>query len=188
MLTANPRQLLDHAPAKAVILGSNRFEFGIDRSRRDSFVTRSFERNAAAARTYYRLNEADPPADPRLGTLDDQISTDVHFRCPTAHMAHIMAAKGAAVWQYEFDAAPGGGRTSHAAEIPYAFGSSTFGRGQSLKPYWVNFIRSGDPNGAGLSRWPAFTPRAQQHVLFDAKGVTIQGPLRPQLCSLENRL
>jgi para-nitrobenzyl esterase len=100
----------------------------------------------------------------------------------------LLSGNGARVWRYEFDSGPNGGMTSHAAEIPYAFWNSTFAPGLSLKPYWLNFVKSGDPNGPGLPHWPQFTPTAQQHVLFDAKGVTVDGPLRPQLCSMEDRL
>ena len=28
--------------------------------------------------------------------------------------------------------------------------------------YWLNFIRSGNPNGAGLPQWPAFNTTSQQ--------------------------
>ena len=62
------------------------------------------------------------PTIPRLGSLDEQIGTDIAFRCPAEHLAQLLAAKGAPVWRYEFDAAPNGGKTSHAAEIGYAFG------------------------------------------------------------------
>jgi para-nitrobenzyl esterase len=103
-------------------------------------------------------------------------------------MASIMAAKGARVWRYEFDAAPNGGKTFHAAEIPYAFGESTFAKGLSLKPYWLNFIRSGNPNGPGLPRWRPFTAAAPAHVLFSDLGVTPMGPLRPQICSLSDQI
>ena len=100
----------------------------------------------------------------------------------------MMAAKGAPVWNYEFDSAPDGGKTSHAAEIGYAFGDKTFAPGLSLKPYWLNFIRTGDPNGGSLPHWPSFTAAQPRHVLFDANGVTPQGPLRPEYCSLDERI
>jgi len=49
-------------------------------------------------------------------------------------------------------------------------------------------VKSGDPNGPGLPQWPRFTPVGQQHALFDAKGVTVESPFRPLLCSMEDRL
>lgn len=185
---SDPRTLLAQAPPRPVILGTNKLEFGADREHRDAMIRQVFGANEAAARAYYHADQPSPPDDPRLGSLDEQIGTDVIFRCPTEHLAQLLASKGAQVWQYEFDAAPGGGKTSHAAEINYAFGDQSFAPGLSLKPYWIAFAKSGDPNGPGLPRWPRFTPEAQQHVLFDAKGVTVEGPLHAQLCSLEDRL
>lgn len=188
-LSADPRQLLANAPAKSVILGSNRVEFGLGggAAERDPFMAVAFGTRLAEARAIYRLDEPASAPDPRLGSRDEQIATDLIFRCPSAHLAEIIAGKGAHVWRYEFDASPGGAKTAHAAEIPYAFGTSTFG-GLSLAPYWLNFIRSGDPNGAGLPAWPRFTPDAQRHVRFSDVGVTALGPLRPEICSLTDRL
>jgi len=184
----DPRSLLEEAPPRPVIVGSNKLEFGADREHRDAIIAKVFGPNEAAARAYYHADEPNPPDDPRLGSLEEQIGTDVIFRCPAEHVAQLLAGKGAPVWRYEFDAAPNGGKTSHAAEIPYAFGESSFAPGLSLKPYWIDFVKTGDPNWPGLPQWPRFTPDAQQHVLFDAKGVTVEGPLRPELCSLEDRL
>jgi para-nitrobenzyl esterase len=185
---ADPRTLLEQAPPRPVILGTNKLEFGADREHRDEMIRQVFGSNEAAARAYYHADQPSPPDDPRLGSLDEQIGTDVVFRCPTEHLAQLLSAKGAPVWRYEFDAAPNGGKTFHAAEISYAFGDDSFAPGLSLKPYWVDFVKSGDPNRPGLPQWPRFTPEAQQHVLFDAKGVTVEGPLHPQLCALEDRL
>lgn len=184
----DPRTLLEQAPLRPVIMGTNKIEFGSDREHRDSMIAEAFGANEAAARAYYHADQPNPPDDPRLGSLDEQIGTDITFRCPTEHLAQLLSARGTPVWRYEFDSAPNGAKTAHAAEIPYAFWASTFAPGLSLKPYWINFIRTGDPNDASLPQWPRFTPAAQQHVLFDASGVTVHGPLRPQLCSLEDRL
>jgi len=189
VLPVSPRQMLAVAPAKPVIMGSNRFEFAMGTTvERDTLMAAAFGANLGGARAVYRLDQPPPPPDPRLGTRDEQIATDVIFRCPTARLASIMAAKLAPVWQYEFDASQDGGKTAHAAEIPYAFGDSTFDHGLSLKPYWLNFIRLGDPNGGGLPHWPEYTPAAPTHVLLSDAGVTPSGPLRPQICSLTEQI
>jgi para-nitrobenzyl esterase len=188
VLPTDPRALLAAAPAKPVILGTNRIEFGVDRTHRDPLIAKAFGAREREARAFYRADAPDPEPDPRMGSLDDQIGTDVIFRCPTEKMAEILSAKPAPVWRYEFDAAPNGGKTSHAAEIGYAFGDSKLADGLSLKTYWLNFVLDGDPNGPGLPQWPRFTRAGHEHVLFSDAGVTPLGALRPQVCSLLDRI
>jgi para-nitrobenzyl esterase len=144
VLPTDPRALLEQAPPRPVIIGNNKVEFGADREHRDAFIAKSFGPNEAAARSYYDSEIPDSADDLRLGSLDEQIGTDITFRCPAEHLANLLSARGSSVWRYEFDSAPNGAKTSHAAEIPYAFGDSSFAPGLSLKPYWIAFVRSGE--------------------------------------------
>ena len=190
VFTVSPGAHLREGPGKPLLVGSNRFELGLPggRPHRDAFVARAFGTNEAQARAFYRLDHPDPEADPRMGTRDDQIATDVTFRCPAGAMASLMAGKGTPVWRYEFDLAPGGGRTSHSAELGYIYGDQRSPSGGSLSGYWSRFVLSGDPNGPGFARWPRFQPDDRAHVSFESAGVIPGRDLRADVCRLTDRL
>ena len=89
----------------------------------------------------------------------------------------------------------------HATEIPYVFG--TLGRtglstavmaaprpedtamSELMSSYWVNFARTGDPNGPGLPQWPAFTESSQSVMHFDAKSSARPAPNMTQIKALD---
>ena len=35
-----------------------------------------------------------------------------------------------------------------------------------MSSYWLNFARSGDPNGAGLPRWPRYSEQRDEGLAF----------------------
>jgi para-nitrobenzyl esterase len=65
--------------------------------------------------------------------------------------------------------------TFHTSEVPYVFANlSKLDRpwtsvdrrvSDTMLDYWVNFIRSGSPNGRGLPDWSAF--KAERHETME---------------------
>jgi para-nitrobenzyl esterase len=190
VLPKSPRALLAEAPPRPVIVGTNRTEFGYPggRPHRDAFIDRAFEENADEARAFYHLDQPDPPADPRLGDRDLVIGTDAIFRCPANALASLLAKNGAPVWRYEFDLAPDGGRTSHAAEIAWVLGEKSVTPDWSLQDYWASFAKDGNADGPTLPDWPRWTASGERTMLFDTAGATPKAHLRSEICNLMDRL
>lgn len=66
-------------------------------------------------------------------------------------------------------------RAFHGCEIAYVFGNFTWPfpwedsdrkLADVIASYWVNFAKTGDPNGEGLAKWPAYNASADQALEF----------------------
>lgn len=77
----------------------------------------------------------------------------------------------------------------HATDIPYAFNTVDAKYGDSLTKadadmgaltnhYWVNFIKSGNPNGKGLPEWTAYETAKDNILMFDNHGVKATGMIK----------
>jgi para-nitrobenzyl esterase len=84
----------------------------------------------------------------------------------------------------------------HGSEVPYVFGFTApfFGLSnpedqafsEKMQSYWVNFARTGDPNGPGLPHWPGFHDSDPQVLKFDT-GMSAQSlPNLPQLKAIDD--
>jgi para-nitrobenzyl esterase len=45
-----------------------------------------------------------------------------------------------------------------------------------IRSYWINFARTGDPNGEGLPEWPAFEEKEQMVMYFNGEPGAIKHP------------
>lgn len=183
VLTDDPRKLLKAAPARPVIVGSNRAEFDLPggRPHRDADVDAAFGKNAARARAFYDLDHPDPQPDARLGERDLRIATDILFRCPAGKLADLLGGAGWPVWRYELDAAADGGRSFHGSDIAFIHDGKVLGEGLAPQDYWLAFALSGKPEVPGAPAWPAYMP-GRRHATFDARGLTEGANLAEQPC------
>jgi para-nitrobenzyl esterase len=74
----------------------------------------------------------------------------------------------------------------HSAEIEYALGNlatnthyaweaGDYKLSQVMETYFANFIKTGDPNGSGLPKWPAYAPDG-----FQIMNLNIESGARPE--------
>jgi len=81
---------------------------------------------------------------------------------------------------------------NHASEMSYVFGGS--GRpmqggdkavSDAMHNYWVNFVKTGDPNGEGLDNWPVYKDGEKTVMYFKNGTSLIETPNKPQLLLME---
>ncbi len=179
LLPASPEQRLAagrflHVP---VLIGmtadeNTGFRDTPERLTRAAWSARLHRRFGALAARFARLFPAHGPrARARaLRALRRAVGLAALYHWSRLHQAHSRAPVYAYLWTHR---EPGPHshrwRVFHSSEIPYVFGTLAAAPQRHFTPldqaisrqmlhYWVNFIATGNPNGAGLAHWPALTP------------------------------
>ena len=94
----------------------------------------------------------------------DEVYSAAWFTYSHHVWSRYLLAQGKPVYLYYFTKDNRSLGSNHAGELPYAFG--TYGHHAKLydesdaalsaimQSYWLNFVKTGDPNGEGLPYWP----------------------------------
>ena len=157
-----------------------------------------FAHDAERARELYRTEGLMPRT-----TQAARISADMYMHEPARFVAQHLTAQGMPVWLYRFAyvaESENDRRAAHASELPFFFNQldARFGRNtterdraaaQRFHQAFVNFAKTGNPNGVGLSHWPTFHPSSYNLMMFGRDGTaSIQSdPLRERLALIASR-
>jgi len=136
------------------------------------------------ARRLYR-DDFDRSEAQGLGRLYGDIRYVHNAFSVTQHMA-LVSQPG---YLYLFDYLPPEQRNSfpgapHYSEVPMLF-SGNSRTANTLRAYWLNFVRSGNPNGEGLAPWPSSEGEKRQWMVFNDEPATQENVLRRKMQFLE---
>jgi para-nitrobenzyl esterase len=169
----------------AVIVGANDADLGAAKGNSLDDILARFGGDADAARRAFGIKPGDTLAAVRnrIGGVEMMVE-------PARFAARSIAACGSPVYEFRFShvAEPLRAKFSgapHSSEIPYVFSTlsestwGNLGKGlaqpdldveRQMHAYWVNFVKTGNPNGPGLPVWPQYSTSEDRLMDFTAAG------------------
>jgi para-nitrobenzyl esterase len=189
-----------------VIMGNNSAEIGgpfVNASTSKEQLFSLFGNLESEAKAAY-----DPEGNKEFAEVQTRFNTDKVWAEPARFTARAFAAIGDPAYVFLFDYVPsyiaerapyGPG---HGTDISFAFDNLGAGGGFGTPPtpsaedkevarmmnaYWVNFARTGNPNGKGLQKWPLNNSKTNQILEFqrDGKPVGKTDPTKARLDVIE---
>lgn len=164
------------------IAGANNMDIGFSFARTLDEVFQPFGELRARAEAAYN-----PDGKGDVRTVGYLVAMDRMMIEPARFTVKKMTEAGQKAWQYRFSYVAESMRKQwpgapHATEIPFVFHTVKAKYGDQLTKaddamsemvhaYWVDFVKNGDPNGAGRPAWPAYDPAKDVLIEFGPERV-----------------
>jgi para-nitrobenzyl esterase len=177
-----------HVP---LMIGNNSAEIGgpfVNASKSKEELFSLFGKLAVEAKAAY-----DPDGKKEFAEVQTRFNTDKVWAEPARFTASIYATKGDPSYIFLFSYVPASMKArmpfgpGHGTDISYVFDNLRAPNGATVAPedkevarmmnaYWVNFARTGNPNGTGLPKWPAYSSKKNQILDIQADGKPVGKP------------
>jgi para-nitrobenzyl esterase len=167
-----------HVP---MIVGANSADMGMSRATTVQEVFAPFGAKQAAAEEAYDASESKD-----VRALATTVASDALMAEPARFVAQTLSSQGVPAWEFRFSYVADSMRKEwpgapHATDVPFVFDTARAHYGaplteadekvaQAMNTYWANFIKTGNPNGAGLPDWPAYHSASDMLMDFTDKG------------------
>ncbi len=182
-----------------VMIGMTSADAGIAMARDKDGLFAGYGVQGPALRRAY-----DPVGTIDLPDLSRRLTGDQYMAEPARFVARHALAAGQKAYVYRFGYVAESKRAEwkagapHATDIPYFFDTVSARYGAATTPqdrkaaklanaYVINFVKSGDPNGKALPRWPAYDLAGEALLQHDMKGNAQAGfdPFKEKLDLIE---
>ncbi|MCK9640192.1 MAG: carboxylesterase family protein [Prolixibacteraceae bacterium] len=189
----------EHVP---LMIGNNSAEIGggfVNASKSKEELFSLFGELKDEAKTAY-----DPDGNKEFAEVQTRFNTDKVWAEPARFTASSFAAVGDPAYIFLFSYIPSAMKErmkygpGHGTDISFVFdnlgarpGSTPAPEDQALarimNAYWVNFAKTGNPNGKGLPKWPVYSPKTNEilDIQSDGKPVSKPDPRKARLDVIE---
>lgn len=168
-----------HVP---IVVGANNGDASFSRATSEKELFAPFGADAEAAEKAY-----DAASAKSFLQLRNKVGADELFVSPARFVAQTLSSQGDPVWEYRFAYVPIAARkflagAPHGGETPFVYNAKEWyvaklkltpedeAMAQKVSAYWVNFAKTGNPNGAGLPDWPSYHSSTDMLMDFSEHG------------------